>query len=148
MTVTYQMLKDEIFYLRQLLQVYEAAFEWQNYNLPDDKYLNQLLNKEDHLVLVALVNGEVVGGLTAYILYGYEVPVPFIYIYDLAVKQMCRGKGIGSGLINALKAYAAAHGISEFYVTTEQDDNDGVIDFYRQSPIESEVKVLQFNYRV
>jgi hypothetical protein len=52
---------------------------------PTDAYLEGLLSKEHVIVLVALVDDEVLGGLVAYELDKFERRRREIYIYDLAV---------------------------------------------------------------
>ena len=54
--------------------------------MPDEIYLQQLLEKEDFFVFVALLNNKVVGGLTSYIMQQYYSQSPLVYIYDLAGK--------------------------------------------------------------
>lgn len=46
-------------------------------------------------MVVAKVGNEVVGGLTAYVLPGYEVASPGVYVYDLGVKKSFQGQGVG-----------------------------------------------------
>lgn len=51
---------------------------------PSDAYLSGLLAKEGLIVLVALMAGQVVGGLVAYELDKFERARRELYIYDLA----------------------------------------------------------------
>ena len=59
----------------------------------------QLLIKEHIVVLVALAEDTVVGGLVAYELEKFERERREVYIYDLAVEEARRRQGIASGLV-------------------------------------------------
>lgn len=64
---------------------------------PSHEYLEQLLAKDDMIVLVALADGELMGGLVAYEFPKLESARREIYIYDLAVREAHRRRGIASG---------------------------------------------------
>lgn len=140
-------LQNNIRDFQELLYVFEEAFEWENFTLPDEAYLKKILANENFLVVAAKAENEIVGGLTAYIFHSYETGKPFIYIYDLGVKESSRNRGIGKQLIKFLRNFALENGFGEMYVTTEQEENEQVVDFYRKTPIDEEIKVLQFTYR-
>ncbi|WP_454966292.1 hypothetical protein [Arachnia propionica] len=73
--------------LKNLLDVFREVFDWGGRDHPDEEYLLRLLRDENLLVVVAKVGNEVVGGLTAYVLLGYEVASPGVYVHDLGVKK-------------------------------------------------------------
>jgi len=76
--------------LKQLLTVFGEAFnEPDTYQgkVPGEAYLRALLSKEHFIVLVALEEHKVVGGLTAYVLDKFEQERKEIYIYDLAILE-------------------------------------------------------------
>jgi aminoglycoside 3-N-acetyltransferase I len=104
-----QLTSTDIELMKQLLKVFGEAFEdiatYQNH-LPSDEYLVALLNKPHFIAVVALDGQEVVGGLAAYVLEKFEQDRREIYIYDLAVAEAHRRKGIATGLINKLKEIA------------------------------------------
>ena len=60
----------------QLIRLFEEVFEMKNFTVPNQKYLQQLLVKDDFLVFVAVAGNNVVGGLTAYILQQYYAVSP------------------------------------------------------------------------
>lgn len=70
-------------------------FEEEEKAYPERDYLAKLLEDDHLLVITATLEGEVVGGLTAYRLPSYEEMASMIYIYDLGVKEAFRMKGIG-----------------------------------------------------
>jgi aminoglycoside 3-N-acetyltransferase I len=104
-----QLTASDLGKMKELLQVFGEAFEdiatYQNH-LPTDEYLINLLNKPHFIAVVALDGQEVVGGLAAYVLEKFEQDRREIYIYDLAVAEAHRRKGIATGLINKLKEIA------------------------------------------
>ena len=88
--------------LRQLNAVFATAFEdVPTYTglPPDDGYCERVLAREHVIVLVALAQGRVVGGLVAYELEKLERARSEVYIYDLAVAEAHRRQGIATGLI-------------------------------------------------
>ena len=56
--------------------------------------------------------------------------------------------GIGKSLINFLIEYSQNNNIQDIFVDTEQIDNDDVIAFYRKTSFDSEIKVLQYTYKL
>lgn len=110
---------------RQLNELFADAFEDpQSYasRKPDDRYLRSLLAKDHIVALVALKDGEVVGGLVAYMLEKFEQERSEAYIYDLAVKESCRRQGIATQLITSLKGIAKALGAWVIFVQADRSD--------------------------
>jgi aminoglycoside 3-N-acetyltransferase I len=93
---------------------------------PDAAWLQALLAKEHVLVLAALADGEVVGGLVAYELDKFEQARREIYIYDLAVAQPQRRRGIASALIGHLRELAARRGAWVVYVQADYGDEPAI----------------------
>ncbi|MDP9179889.1 MAG: AAC(3)-I family aminoglycoside 3-N-acetyltransferase, partial [Gemmatimonadota bacterium] len=91
MSYAYKQLSGaDIELLKELLRVFGEAFnEIDTYqsSVPSDEYLKALLSKEHVIVLAALNENEVVGGLAAYELDKFEQDRREIYIYDLAVSE-------------------------------------------------------------
>lgn len=93
---------------------------------PPDDYARAVLAKEHVVALVALAEGEVVGGLVAYELDKLEQARRETYLYDLAVAQPWRRRGIATALIARLKAIAAARGSWVVYVQADYGDDPAV----------------------
>jgi aminoglycoside 3-N-acetyltransferase I len=120
-----QLTSGETDRLKDLLAVFAAAFADDIGNLralPGDAYLAQLLAKEHIITVVAERAGEVVGGLSAYILDKFERDRREVYIYDLAVAEAHRRQGIAKALIEALRDIAAARNIDSLFVQAHEDD--------------------------
>lgn len=115
--------------VRQLLAVFGAAFEDEQAFTraqPGPGYLDTLLGKETVTVLVASQEAAVVGGLVAYELEKLEQQRSEIYIYDLAVAERHRRRGIATSLIGQLKTMAVARGIEVIYVQADLLDDPAV----------------------
>ncbi|MGH2564550.1 MAG: hypothetical protein ACRDE5_08555, partial [Ginsengibacter sp.] len=68
-----QLTRQDINLFQELVFVFENVFEMQNFKIPGQNHLQNLLNKPDFMAFVALFENKVVGGLTAYILTSYFV---------------------------------------------------------------------------
>ena len=45
-------------------------------------------------------------------------------------------------------AYAKQNDFQDIFVSTEQDDNEDAIAFYRKTPFTDETKVLQYSFQL
>jgi aminoglycoside 3-N-acetyltransferase I len=90
------------------------------------------------IVLVALADDSVVGGLAAYVLQKFEQERREIYIYDLAVAKQHRRKGIATRLINDLRQIARERGAYVIYVQADRLD-DAAIRLYESLGTREEV---------
>jgi aminoglycoside 3-N-acetyltransferase I len=93
---------------------------------PSEAYLESLLAKPHIIPIVALAEGEVVGGLVAYELDKYEQARSEVYIYDLAVAQPHRRQGIATALIERLREIAAERGAWVIYVQADYGDEPAI----------------------
>src|SRR3974390_2771886 len=105
-----QLTCTDVPHLKNLLRVFGEAFdEADTYqrSVPSDDYLTRLLSKQHFIAVVAMRSEEVVGGLAAYELDKFEQDRREIFIYDLAVAQCHRRRGVATGMIGELKRIAA-----------------------------------------
>ena len=115
--------------MERLLDVFGDAFEDpQHYGAarPDAAYLTRLLGRDDFIAIVALKDGAVVGGLAAYELHKFEQARSEIYIYDLAVAEAHRRRGIATALIGELQDIAARRGAWVIYVQADLGDDPAI----------------------
>ncbi len=115
--------------LKSLLAVFGEAFgEPDTYQgaVPTDAYLEALLRKPHFIALAALRGEEVVGGLAAYELEKFERARSEIYIYDLAVREADRRKGVATGLIRALGRIAQERGAHVMFVQADRGDDPAI----------------------
>ncbi len=111
--------------LLDLLKVFSTAFEDPEtyaHRVPSTKYLVNFLSQEHTIVLVAMEDALVVGGLVAYELQKFEQERSEIYIFDLAVAPAHQRKGIATGLISSLKVIAKERGAFIMYVQADVED--------------------------
>jgi aminoglycoside 3-N-acetyltransferase I len=111
--------------LVELNRVFARAFEDpQTYQAqpPSLAYLSKTLARPDVIVLVARSGREIVGGLVAYVLHKLERERSEVYIYDLAVAEEHRRRGIATQLIDSLKPIAAQRGAWVIYVQADPWD--------------------------
>ena len=116
--------------MKALLAVLGEAFgEVDTYqgHVPSDGYLRALLNKPHFTALVAIADdGAVVGGLAAYELEKFEQARSEIYIYDLAVREADRRRGVATGLIRALQDIARERGAYVIFVQADPGDEPAI----------------------
>lgn len=112
---------------------------------PTKEYLEDLLAKEHVIVLAALANGEVVGGLVAYELVKFEQARRELYIYDLAVAAAHRRRGIATALIRHLQEMASRRDAWVIFVQADHGD-DPAIALY--SKLGKREEVLHFDIEV
>ena len=124
--------KENVTQLSELIRLFERAFEISDHENVPTEHLAGLLSKPDFLVLVALDGDNVSGGLTGHVLPQYYTQAPQFYLYDIAVDEPYRRRGIASGLLQALTSLCQERGYECFYVQADADDDDAVA-FYRST---------------
>lgn len=112
---------------------------------PDDAYLTRLLASDTFLAIAAFDGDEVVGGLAGYVLPKFEQARAEFYIYDLAVAESHRRRGIATALIEELKIQAAARGVYVIFVQADHGD-DPAIALYTRLGVREDV--LHFDIEV
>jgi aminoglycoside 3-N-acetyltransferase I len=126
--------------MRDALRVFADAFdEQENFFAapPSDEYLQRLLSDPRFVLLVARIDEHVVGALSAYELVKYERERSEFYIYDLAVSEAFRRRGVATALIEALKPIAKAAGGWVIFVQADRVD-DPAVALYRKLGVEEE----------
>lgn len=144
----HQLTKDDVALFRDLQRVFAAAFEdpdTYSSRPPSEAYVRRWLSSSSAIALVALVDGEVVGGLAAYVLEKFEQERSEIYIYDLAVAAHMRRRGVATALIVELRRVAATRGAWVIYVQADQGD-EPAIRLYESLGVREEV--LHFDISV
>ena len=140
--------KSEIAELRDLLGVFGRAFSQPETYLsaqPSDDYIETLLSDDRFVVISAFFEGRTVGGLAAYVLQKYERPRSEVYIYDLAVDERFRRRGIATSLIEELKSVASKLGAYVIFVQADYVD-DAAVQLY--SKLGDREDVLHFDIMV
>jgi aminoglycoside 3-N-acetyltransferase I len=139
---------DDLDLMAGLADVFAQAFDDPGTYLarrPDPAYLRRLLGSDPFIALVACIGNEVVGALAAYELVKFEQARSEIYIYDLAVAQAHRRRGIATALIGELRVLAATRGAWVIYVQADHGD-DPAIALYSKLGVREDV--LHFDIAV
>jgi aminoglycoside 3-N-acetyltransferase I len=134
--------------LRELNALFGEAFsDPDSYGAepPGDEWLEGLLAKEHVVALVAIEGEAVVGGLVAYELDKFERARRETYIYDLAVAEAHRRRGIATALIGRLCEIAAGRGAWVVYVQADHGDDPAIALYEKLGVLE---EVLHFDIPV
>ena len=127
--------------MRAMLAMFGTAFgdvETYTARQPDDRYLKALLARDTFVAVAAFARGEVVGGLAGYVLPKFEQARSEIYIYDLAVAEAERRRGIATALVGAVQRLAAERGIWVVFVQADHGD-DAAIALYTKLGVREDV---------
>jgi aminoglycoside 3-N-acetyltransferase I len=124
-----QLTRTDVPLLRGLNAMFARAFaDPASYEAepPSDAYVAALLAKPHVIALVAIEGGEVAGGLVAYELEKLEQARSEIYLYDLAVAEPFRRRGIATALIERLRSIAAERGAWVVFVQADYGDDPAI----------------------
>lgn len=112
-----------------VLDLFATAFEDpESYSArrPSETYLRRLLGSDSFVALAALQDGLVIGALAAYDLPKFEQERSELYIYDLAVAEAHRRRGVATALIGALQDEAARRGAWVIFVQADHGDDPAI----------------------
>ncbi len=127
--------------IKELIIVFSLAFD-SSYD-PKDEYLLSMLKNNSCVILGAVVEGRIVGGVVLFEM----TPIhgtKELYIYDIAVHPEFQKRGVGKKLMEAIKEEARTRGVGTIFVEAESED-EGAVAFYRALGGE-EVMVNHFNF--
>jgi aminoglycoside 3-N-acetyltransferase I len=126
--------------MREAMRVFADAFDEESTFFsapPSDAYFEKLLSDPRFILLLARIDGAVVGALPAYELAKYEQERSEFYIYDIAVAEAFRRRGVARTLIEALKPIARPAGAWVIFVQADREDEPAVA-LYRSMGIEEQ----------
>jgi aminoglycoside 3-N-acetyltransferase I len=132
----------------ELLEVFAQAFDDpEHYSAarPGADWWRSMLASDHFIALAALAEGAVVGALAAYVLPKFERATREVYLYDLAVCESNRRRGIATALIGELCVLAGRLGASAVYVQAHAED-EAAVALYRR--LGREAEVLHFDFEV
>lgn len=93
---------------------------------PDDAYAARWLGNAQNIPLCAYDGDQLIGGLVAYVLEKFEQARSEIYIYDLAVRDTHRRRGVATALIATLQEIARSTGVWVIYVQADYGDDPAI----------------------
>lgn len=115
----------------RIVDVFAEVFEMDAFVKPPIEYFGKLLAKDSMIVFAALLNDEVIGGLTAFVLPSPYAETAEVYVYDLAVAPVYQRKGVGAMLMRGVREYSASLGAREVFLQADYVDRHAV-DFYHK----------------
>jgi aminoglycoside 6'-N-acetyltransferase I len=95
------------------------------------------LGSDDHIMVLALRDGEVVGQVAA-VIHRHPDMADELYIDNLGVTPALQRRGIGRRLMDAVFALGRARGCEEAWVATEFDNRPARALYTRLGPVEDE----------
>ena len=120
---------DDLTAMRRMLDMFGVAFEdVPTYSgaQPDDAWLSGLLASTTFIAVAAFEGDAVVGGLAGYVLPKFEQRRSEFYIYDLAVDEAHRRRGVATAVIAELQRIAAQRGIYVMFVQADHGDDPAI----------------------
>jgi aminoglycoside 3-N-acetyltransferase I len=127
--------------LRGLMEVFGRAFEdpvTYGGHPPSDEYLETLLASALFVAVAVFAEGQVVGGLAGYALPKFEQARTEFYIYDLAVAEEYRRRGVATRALEELGRVVRERGIYVVFVQADYGD-DAAIALYTKRGTREEV---------
>ena len=128
MTVVSRLGDDDVAAMCAANRLFADVFGEEGYHGPPagEDHLRKLLADDKFIALTAHVDGELAGALAAYELVKFEAERSEIYIYDLAVFEQYRRRGVATALIEALQPIARDKGAWVIYVQADPPDAPAV----------------------
>ena len=93
---------------------------------PSEAYINNLLSDANFVAIIAQSESQTVGAIAGYVLRKFEQARSEFYIYDLAVAESYRRRGIATALIEEVKAICAQRGIYVIFVQADYGDDPAI----------------------
>src|SRR5215203_550557 len=135
---------DEAKLAKELFTFFQIDDGVENPTQASEEYLTKLLERPDFHVVVAIDNGVVIGGLTAYELLKYKSETTEMFLYEINVAATHRRKGVASALIEFLKETCAEKNIKSMFVLAEAD-NLPAVRLYEKSDAEG-FQAIEFDF--
>ena len=119
---------SDVEYMEAANRLFAEVFGEEGYHGPPPSrgHLQRLLDDGKFIALAAWVDGEMIGALAGYEMVKFEAERSEIYIYDLAVRDEHRRRGVATALIDALKPIARDVGAWVIMVQADPPDAPAV----------------------
>ena len=93
---------------------------------PRSEYLERLLGSDTFIAVAAFDTDQIVGGVAAYVLPKFERDRSEIYIYDLAVAETHRRRGLATVMITELQKIGGSRGAYVIFVQADYGDDAAI----------------------
>ena len=108
---------------QQLYILFQEDDGVQHPTCPPLLHTRDMLRKSDFHVFVALSDGKVIGGCTAYEIPMYKDNAYEMFLYEIAVHRDYRRQKIAFKLIECVKQFGIGKGISKMFVFTSAQNH-------------------------
>lgn len=123
MSYTIKKLKNnDVELAKQLIEEWHTDDGVQQVIYPREKYLSRMLGKKSFHAYIAMVQEQVVGGLTAYEMDMFDAEESEMFLFEIGVNKEYRQQGIATALIEALKQTCHEKHIRIIFVATSLDN--------------------------
>ncbi|MHA7820299.1 MAG: GNAT family N-acetyltransferase [Erythrobacter sp.] len=112
---------------------------------PGDAYVQSWLAHRDNVAMLGLVDGQPAGALAGYVLRKFEQERAELYIYDLAVLEEYRRKGVASAMIAQVRQIARDEGAWTVFVQADTIPEDEPARALYRSLASEEITALHFD---
>ena len=112
---------------------------------PSDDYAWDFLQRNDSILLIAEAAGETVGALAGYVLPKFEQARSEVFIYDLAVDEAWRRRGVATALIEGTRRIAREVGAWTVFVQADTIPEDEPARALYRKLASEEITALHFD---
>lgn len=129
----------------EVFSLMRRVFGDQEAQLPT-AYATQLLSSAQFLCVAGSIDGRLCGGATGHLLPVTRVEETELFIYDLAVTEPERRKGVGRAIVNAMIDEARARGAMVAFVPADNDDEHALRFYERLGGVGAPVTIFTFEH--
>lgn len=150
MIVAHRLAAGDIAGFRAMNAVFSNGFEEPEHysdHPPPDAYVESWLANPDNIAILAQEDGEPVGALAGYVLHKWEQKRCEIYIYDLAVLESHRRRGIATAMIEEARRIARETGAWTVFVQADIIPEDEPARALYRKLASSELSALHFDIK-
>lgn len=112
---------------------------------PSDGYAADWLANSDHIAIIADADGKAVGALAGYVLRKFEQERAELYIYDLAVAESHRRRGVATSMIEETRRVARKVGAWTVFVQADTTPDDAPAQALYRKFSSEEITALHFD---
>ena len=113
---------------------------------PDDAATSAFLADDRHHLLIASIDGQPAGFVSAVELLHPDKPRPEMFLYELGVDERYRRRGVATALLATLVALCRTRGCGEMFVITE-GSNDAALAAYQKADAVREADSVMLHWQ-